>query len=90
MARKSNSHITYIIRCSDGTYYTGYTTELDRRLTEHNEGKGAKYTKGRSPVELVYKEKHNTKRAAMKREYEIKQLTRDEKERVIEGEVIKG
>jgi putative endonuclease len=79
-------HLVYIIKCADGTYYTGYTTDLDKRLSQHNEGKGAKYTRGRSPVELVHKEEFKTRRAAMKREYEIKQLTREEKERVIEGE----
>ena len=73
----------YIIKCSDNTLYTGYTTDITRRVKEHNEGKGAKYTRGRTPVELVYYEKKENKSSALKREYEIKQLTRKEKEDLI-------
>ncbi len=83
MPRGANKHIIYIVRCADSTYYTGYTTDLHRRLTEHNQGKGARYTRGRLPVKLVYKEEYKTKSAAMKREYEIKQLTRKGKEEII-------
>ena len=71
---------TYILRCSDGTYYTGWTNDLEKRIQNHNEGKGAKYTKARRPVTLVYYEKFEQKEAAMRREWEIKQLTRQEKE----------
>ena len=75
----------YIIKCSDNTLYTGYTTDLKRRIKEHNEGEGAKYTRGRTPVELVYYEKKISKSSAMKREYEIKQLKRKEKFELIKN-----
>lgn len=74
---------TYIVKCSDGTFYTGWTTNIERRLREHNSGKGAKYTKSRLPVELVYYEEFETRVDAMKREYAIKQLTRKKKEELI-------
>ncbi|MFC6719693.1 GIY-YIG nuclease family protein [Natrialbaceae archaeon GCM10025810] len=76
-------HIVYVIECADGTLYTGYTTDLDRRIAEHNAGDGAKYTRGRTPVRLRYRERYDSKSEAMSREYEIKQLTRAEKERLI-------
>lgn len=65
---------TYIVKCSDDTYYTGWTNDLNKRIQNHNAGKGAKYTKTRLPVELVYYEEFATKQEAMKREYAIKQL----------------
>ena len=74
---------TYIVKCSDDTLYTGWTNDLERRLKAHNEGKGAKYTKVRRPVEIVYYESFETKQEAMRREYEIKQLTRKQKELLI-------
>jgi putative endonuclease len=74
---------TYILKCKDGTYYTGWTNDLDRRLKVHNSGKGGKYTRCRLPVELVYQESHETKEEAMRREWEIKQLSRAEKEELI-------
>lgn len=75
---------TYILKCSDGTYYTGWTNDLDKRLKAHNGGKsGAKYTRNRRPVTLVYYEEFQGKQEAMKREYAIKQLTRKEKENLI-------
>lgn len=74
---------TYIVECSDHTFYTGWTTDLFGRIDTHNQGKGAKYTKTRLPVRLVYFEEHLTKREAMQREYAIKQLTRKEKEALI-------
>ena len=74
---------TYIVKCSDDTLYTGWTNDLERRLKAHNEGKGAKYTKVRRPVEIVYYESFETKQGAMRREYEIKQLTRKQKELLI-------
>ncbi|MGM0437012.1 MAG: GIY-YIG nuclease family protein [Bacillota bacterium] len=79
-------NFVYIVKCSDNTLYTGYTTDIERRIKEHNEGKGAKYTRGRIPVELVYYEEKETKSLAMKREYEIKQLNREEKEELIKNE----
>lgn len=74
---------TYIIKCSDNTLYTGWTTNLNRRLLAHNQGKGAKYTRSRTPVTLVYFEEFADKQSAMRREYEIKQLPRREKEKLI-------
>lgn len=76
---------TYIIKCADSTLYTGWTNDLDKRIKAHNSGKGAKYTKTRRPVKLVYYEEHETKNEAMSREYAIKQLTRREKELLIQG-----
>lgn len=70
---------TYIVRCSDGTLYTGWTNNIERRIRDHNVGKGAKYTKPRRPVTLVYLEVFETKEEAMKREYAIKRLSRDKK-----------
>lgn len=70
---------TYIVKCSDETLYTGWTNNLEKRLEAHNSGKGAKYTKTRRPVELVYFEEYDTKQEAMKREYAIKQLSRQKK-----------
>lgn len=70
---------TYILQCQDGTYYTGWTNNLEKRLKDHNDGKGAKYTKARRPVMLVYYEEFQTKEEAMRREYAIKKMTRKEK-----------
>lgn len=76
---------TYIVRCSDGTLYTGWTNDLKKRLEMHNSGKGAKYTKVRRPVELVYYEAFETKEEAMSREWHIKRLSRSEKLKLIEA-----
>jgi putative endonuclease len=73
----------YILECSDKTYYTGWTKDLEKRINTHNNGKGAKYTRGRCPVKLIYFENFNDKVEAMKREYEIKQMSRKEKEKLI-------
>lgn len=73
----------YILKCSDGTLYTGYTKDLEKRLRVHNAGRGARYTRARLPVELVYHEEYETKCEAMRREYAIKQLTRKEKIQLI-------
>jgi len=70
----------YIVKCSDGTYYTGWTTNPKRRVKEHNAGRGAHYTRHRRPVELVYTEEHPDRSAAMSREYKIKKLTHAQKE----------
>ena len=80
----SGKHHVYIVACRDGTYYTGYTTDVARRVAEHNAGDGAKYTRGRRPVELVHVETYATQSAAMQREYAIKQLRRAEKENLID------
>ena len=69
----------YILRCADGTLYTGATDDVARRVSVHNSGKGAKYTRGRCPVEVVYTEECDSFSAALKREYAIKQLTRAQK-----------
>lgn len=73
----------YILRCFDNTLYTGWTVDLDKRLISHNSGKGAKYTRGRLPVELVYFEEFEDKISAQKREYEIKQWPRKKKLKLI-------
>ena len=78
---------TYILRCADGTLYTGWTNDLEKRLAAHNRGVAIKYTKPRRPVALVYSEAHETKEAAMRREWAIKQLTRAEKLRLIGGAI---
>ncbi|MBQ4530444.1 MAG: GIY-YIG nuclease family protein [Lachnospiraceae bacterium] len=75
---------TYIVECSDGTLYTGWTNNLEKRIVMHNSGKGAKYTKSRIPVVLRYYEEFQTKEEAMAREYRIKQLSRKEKLELIE------
>lgn len=69
----------YIVRCADNTLYTGYTVDLNSRIETHNNGMGAKYTRGRLPVQLVYEEFLDSKSEAMKREFQIKKLTRTEK-----------
>lgn len=75
----------YILRCADGTLYTGSTDDVKRRAEVHNSGKGAKYTRGRRPVEVVYTESCESYSAALKREYAIKQLSRPEKLKLIEN-----
>ena len=75
----------YILKCSDNTLYTGWTTSLEKRLKSHNSGKGAKYTRVRLPVEIVYFEEFEDKKEAMKREYAIKQLSRQEKIKLIDS-----
>lgn len=78
------SFYVYLLWCADGTLYTGYTDDPVRRTKVHNAGKGAKYTRARLPVELVYQEACADKSAALRREYEIKQLTRVQKLKLIE------
>jgi predicted GNAT superfamily acetyltransferase len=75
----------YILRCKDGTLYTGITTDVEKRFQTHQSGKGAKYTRGRTPLELVYREKCGTHSDALRREWEVKQLSREEKELLIAG-----
>lgn len=77
-------NVTYILKCNDNSLYTGWTNDITHRLKMHNEGKGAKYTRGRAPVELVYLEEFETKQEAMSREAKIKRLTRKEKLLLIE------
>ena len=75
---------TYILKCADGTLYCGWTNDLEKRLKAHNGGKGAKYTRARLPVTLAYFEEFEASADAQKREYQIKQMTRKEKLKLIE------
>ncbi len=74
---------TYILECSDGTFYTGWTNNLEKRIKAHNQGSGGKYTRSRLPVSLVYFEEFETRQEAMSREWHIKRLSREEKEQLI-------
>jgi putative endonuclease len=76
--------VVYVLECADGTLYTGWTTDLERRLWEHNSGRGAKYTRGRCPVRLVYREEQPDRSAAQKREAAIRCLSRAGKLKLIE------
>ena len=76
-------HYAYIVECADGTYYCGYTNDLEKRIETHNRGKGAKYTKPRLPVVLVYFEEFETKEEAMSREWHLKQLSHAQKKALI-------
>ncbi|GAB4072095.1 GIY-YIG nuclease family protein [Barrientosiimonas marina] len=80
---ENHEHIVYILKCADNTFYTGYTTDLENRVQMHENGEGAKYTRGRGPFQVVFVEKYPTKEEAMKREYGIKQLTRKGKAQLI-------
>jgi putative endonuclease len=75
---------TYIVRCRDGTLYTGWTNNLEKRIEAHNSGKGARYTKSRRPVKLVYYEEFETKEEAMSREYAIKHMKKNKKEMLLQ------
>ena len=76
-------HFAYLLRCGDGSFYAGYTTDLAAREARHNQGHGGRYTAGRLPVRLVYSESFNTQSAAMAREYALKRLTRSQKEMLV-------
>ena len=76
-------HYVYVVECSDGTLYTGYTTDVERRVEEHNTGDGAKYTRSRTPVSLVHTEEYETRSDAMAREADIKSMPREEKEELV-------
>ena len=76
---------TYLVECADGTLYCGWTNDIDKRMKAHNEGKGAKYTRSRLPVRLVYFETFDTKEKAMSREYYIKRMSRDEKLKLVKN-----
>ena len=79
-----NTWKLYMLRCADGSLYTGITTDVDKRITAHNAGKGAKYTRSRKPVELEYSEACADHSIALKRELEIKALTREQKLKLIQ------
>lgn len=85
-AIETKQHYVYILECSDGSYYTGYTNHLEKRVAAHQNGRGAKYTRGRGPVTLIYSECYSTKEEAMSREYAIKLLSKGQKKSLIEGE----
>jgi len=74
----------YLVRCADGTLYAGWTTDLQKRVTVHNSGKGARYTRGRRPVQLVYWEEHDSRGAAMRCEAKLRRLSREQKLALIE------
>lgn len=76
---ENNKHYFYVLLCRDGSFYAGYTNDLERRIKLHNEGKGAKYTRGRGPVQLVFSREFADKSAALKAEYQFKQLSRPKK-----------
>lgn len=79
MDTKAEKNYTYLLRCADGSLYCGWTNRLTARVAAHNAGQGAKYTKSRRPVKLIYFEEFPTRQEAMRREWEIKQLTRAQK-----------
>ena len=79
----------YLLRCSDSTLYCGWTTDLEKRIAAHNAGSGAKYTRSRRPVELVYYEEYEDRREALSREWHIKRMSREEKLRMIEKDGMK-
>ncbi len=81
-----SDHYVYLLSCADDSLYTGYTTNPARRVAEHDAGEGAKYTRGRTPVELVHVERHDSRGAALSREHEVKSLSRAAKKRLVEGE----
>ncbi|MDF3000112.1 MAG: putative endonuclease containing a domain [Bacillota bacterium] len=85
-ADRKKRDFVYIVECSDGTLYTGWTTDLEARMASHNCGGGAKYTRGRGPVRLLYSECCEDKRTALRRENQIKKLVRADKFRLINGE----
>lgn len=78
-----DKHIFYVLECADKSLYAGYTTDLERRVSQHNAGKGAKYTRSRMPVQCIYYETYETKTEAMQKEYWFKQLNRKEKLKII-------
>lgn len=84
-----NTYYVYILRCGDDSLYTGITNNLEKRLAAHTAGKGAKYTRGRGPFQLVYTKTYNTKSDALKDEIRIKALTREDKEKLIMEEQVR-
>ncbi|PGT90971.1 MULTISPECIES: GIY-YIG nuclease family protein [Bacillaceae] len=79
------NHYFYVLECSDGSYYAGYTVDLAKRIQKHNDGKGAKYTRGRTPVKLLYSEEYDSKGDALRMEIRFKKLTKEKKKRYIES-----
>ena len=87
-AEPSQAHFVYMVQCANGSLYTGYTTDVQRRLAMHNAGKGARYTRAHLPVTLLASWSFTSKRDALRAEYAIKQLTRQQKLRLIEGQAV--
>ena len=83
LMKMENTWYLYILRCKDGTFYTGITTDVEKRFQTHQSGKGAKYTRGRRPLELAYREQCGTHSDALKREIQIKRLSREQKQALI-------
>lgn len=83
---ENNQHYFYVLKCKDGSFYAGYTNNLTKRLNTHNDGKGAKYTRVRLPVIMIFHKEFATKKEAMQAEYAFKQLTRKKKEQFLEKE----
>ena len=81
----SNKHYAYMLRCKDNTIYSGYAVDVYKRLAVHNSGKGAKYTRARLPVELIYYEEFENKSDALRREREFKKYTHKQKEQIAMG-----
>lgn len=81
------SHFVYLLKCRDNTFYCGYTNNLENRVKAHNLGKGSKYTRGRIPIKLIYVEELPSKSDALKREYQIKQFSRKDKEDLIKQNI---
>jgi putative endonuclease len=81
-------HHVYVIECADGSLYTGYTTDVPRRVAEHDAGEGATYTRGRTPVRLVHREAYESRSLATRREHELKSLSRAAKERLVDDHVV--
>ena len=79
------NYYAYIVECADGTYYCGFTNDLEKRINTHNKGKGAKYTRPRLPVVLMYFEEFDSKEEAMSREWHLKQLSHAQKKKLIES-----
>jgi putative endonuclease len=86
----SEKFFCYIVECDDGTYYTGWSTDLERRVRQHNAGRGARYTRSRLPVRLVYVEEQPDKVSAMRREIKIKQMGRDAKDKLVKRHLLTG
>ena len=85
MEQDKGNHIFYVLECKDGSFYAGYTNDLEKRMKKHNEGKGAKYTRARKPVRCIYYESFESKEEAMRAEYAFKQLSRKQKEAYMGG-----
>ncbi len=83
--KENNRNYTYLVRCADGTFYCGWTNDLDGRIRAHNAGRGARYTRSRLPVRLIYWEEFPTRAEAMSREAAIKKLSRRDKEALVAG-----